>query len=426
LDPATIAGLILCLLVSIFCTATDSSLAHFSRSGLDALACDEAERERIRRFLDRRHDYQLACFALNSACNILFVILLTNALLKVEHSLAQLLAALAYSLLFILLVGDVIPRAWGEGNADRWLHRAFPVVPCVALGAWPLTAVLGLVNAVIGRLAGVPMERSSSLELSDEIRSVVSAGEKSGELQEEEREMIASIFELHGVEVAQIMTPRTDMVCIEADALLPELRTLAIKSGYSRIPIFDTTRDNIVGIVHVKNLLVEAPEAGLKARDVAQKPYFIPETKKVHELLRELRAQKVHLAIALDEYGGTAGLVTLEDVVEEIVGEIEDEYDEEAADPLHTIDDHTAECTGRLPIAELNDALSLQIPEHESYDTVAGFLSTLLGHIPAKGETLRWRNIELTVLDATLRKIRRVRVAVQPERADEPANRREP
>ena len=413
MDPATLAGLAACLLASVFFSLTDSALTHFSRSGLDDLSGD-GQHERIRKHIERRHRYQLACFALNAIANILFVILLTQALLRPGHSLGQVFAALGYSLLFVLVLGEAIPRAWGQGNADRWLHRVFTLVHHIELAVRPLTAVLGAINALVGRVANVPMERPETLELSDEIRSVVSNGDKDSAIEQEEREMIASIFELHDADVAEIMTPRTDMVCIEADATVLELRTLAVHCGYSRIPVFDGTRDNIIGIVHVKDLLEhDTPDA--KAREVAQKPTFVPETKKVHELLQELRAQKTHMAVVLDEYGGTAGIVTIEDIVEEIVGEIEDEFDEEAAEQLVAVDSNTVKCTARLPIDDLNDALDIELPEDESYDTVGGFVFAELGRIPARGETCRWRNVEFSVLDATERRIRRLRVTRHPD-----------
>jgi len=415
LEPASFVGMAICFLASVFFSLTDSALAHFSRSGLDDLCRCDAERERTRRHIDRRRDYQLACFVLNSVANILFVVLLAGHFCRHSTTAAALLLTLAYSFLFILLLGEVVPRALGQGIADRWLHRVFPLLAYLAMATWPLTAALGLVNTVVGRLAGLPMEAAGPPELSDEIRSVVSEGEKNGSIEEEEREMIASIFELRDVEVAAIMTPRTDMVCIEADASLDELRSLANRCGFSRIPVFEGTRDNIVGIVHVKDLLTIAENSGLRARDVAQKPYFIPETKKVHELLHELRRQKVHMAIALDEYGGTAGLVTLEDIVEEIVGEIEDEYDTAAAEPIVKLDEHSAECDARVPIGDLNDALHIALPEDESYETVAGFLADLLGRIPKRGETCKWKNVQFTVLDATPRSIRRLKVNVLPE-----------
>ncbi len=421
MEPASLVGMFISLVASIFFSITDSALAHFSRSGLDDLCHSDAERQGVHRHIDRRRDYQLTCFVLNSAANIIFIVLLAGQLCRDGVSASALLLTLVYSLLFVLLIGEVIPRALGQGIADKWLHRVFPALAYLAVATWPLTAVLGLINTVVGRLAGVPMEASGTVELSDEIRSVVSEGEKNGAIQEEEREMIASIFELHDVEVAAIMTPRTDMVCIEADASLDELRSLANRCGFSRIPVFEGTRDNIIGIVHVKDLLTIGDKTGLKARDVAQKPYFVPETKKVHELLHELRRQKVHMAIALDEYGGTAGLVTLEDIVEEIVGEIEDEYDTATAEPIRKIDEHTAECDARVPIGDLNDTLHISLPEDESYETVGGFLADILGHIPQKGETCNWQNVRFTILEATPRQIRRLRVQVLPEQPDEGA-----
>ena len=413
MDPATLAGLGVCLVASVFFSISDSALAHFSRAGLDDLAADAAARERLRTHIERRYRYQLACFALNAIANILFVVLLVMALVTAERTVGQYAAVVGYALLFVLVVGEAVPRAWGHGNADLWLHHTFGLVAGIELAVRPLTALLGAINALVGRVANVPMERPDDVELGDEIRSVVSNGEKEGAIEEEEREMIASIFELHDADAAEIMTPRTDMVCIEADATADELRTLALKCGFSRIPVFDGTRDNIVGIVHVKDLL-QRDQPNAKARDVVQPPTYVPETKKVHELLQELREQKTHMVIVVDEYGGTAGLVTLEDVVEEIVGEIEDEYDEEADELLHPIDGATVECSARLPIDDLNDALDIELPEDESYDTVGGFIFAEIGHIPARGETCRWHHVEFTILDATERRIRRLRVAVLP------------
>ncbi len=412
MDPATIAGLALCLLASIFFSISDSALAHFTHAGLHQLAGSGRPLERIQHHIERCRGYQLACFVLNAVANILFVILLAQHLLDGGPAAGRVLAALGWSALFVLVVGEVVPRAWGQGNADRWLFRVLPALGWIERAAWPLTAVLRGVTAAVGRLTGLRMEQSGRVAISEEIRSVVSEGEKRGDLDQGEKEMIESIFELHDVDAAEIMTPRTDMVCIEADAPLERIAALAVESGRSRIPVYEHTRDNIVGIVHAKDLLQPARE-GLKARDVAQPPYFVPETKRVHQLLHELRGEQGHMAVVLDEYGGTAGLITLEDILEEIVGEIEDEYDEEPTAPLRRIGPHTIECEANLLIDDLNDALHVELPEDESYDTIGGFVSAQLGHIPAEGETCTWRNVRFTVLDATERKVRRLRVALQ-------------
>ena len=414
MDLVILACLALCLLASIVLSITESALTHFTWSGLEGRARTDADRERLRRHLERRRDYRFTCFVLNTAANILFVILITQTYLKAGRSAAHLLAALGSSLLFILVFGEVVPRAWGQGNADRWLPHAFPVLPYVALAARPVTAVLRLLIDLIGHLVGAPMERRNDLPISEEIRSAVSEGGQADSIQQDERQMLESIVQLRDVEVTAVMTPRPDMVCTRADATLEELRALAVSSGYSRIPVYENTRDNIIGIVHVKDLLKPA-DPKLTARAVAQKPFFVPESKKVQELLQEFRRKKVHMAIVLDEYGGTSGVVTLEDILEEIVGEIEDEYDVSPVEPLHALDGHSVECDARLSIDDLNDALGIELPADESYDTVGGFLAAQLGRIPAQGETHRWHNVDLTVLDATDRKVRRLRVAILPE-----------
>jgi CBS domain containing-hemolysin-like protein len=408
------AGLILCLLASVFFSITDSALSHFTHAGLRQLAGDGPRLERVEAHLQHRHSYQLVCFVLNAVANILFVILLVQYLLMDGHSTGRVIAALGWSGLFVLVLGEVVPRAWGQGNADRWLVRLLPVLRVVSTAAWPLVAVLRLVVAAVGRLTGSPMEEVPVPAISEEIRSVVSEGEKRGDLEEGEKEMIESIFELHDVDAAEIMTPRTDMVCIDATASLDEISALAVESGYSRIPVFEHSRDNILGIVHVKDLLRPA-NVGRTAREVAQKPYFVPETKLGHELLHELRAQQGHMAVVLDEYGGTAGLVTLEDILEEIVGEIEDEYDEEPTEPLQQVDEHTLECEASLLIDDLEDALEVELPQDEGYDTVAGFVTAQLGHIPQADETYTWQNIQFRILEATERKISRLRVTVLPD-----------
>ncbi|NQT51763.1 DUF21 domain-containing protein, partial [bacterium] len=282
MDPATIAILAACLVASIFFSITDSALSHFTHTGIHQRVGDAAQLERLLEHLDRRSDYQFACFVLNVVANIVFVVLLTQHVLMGSGGAGHLGRVLGWAALGVLVLGEAIPRAWGQGNADRWLVLVLPVLRGVAWAAWPLTTILRLLTAAVGRLAGSRMARDTAMEISDEIRSVVSEGEKRGDLEEGEKEMIESIFELHDVDAAEIMTPRTDMVCVQADAPLDRISALAVDSGYSRIPVYENTRDNIVGIAHVKDLLRPPPQAAT-AREVAQKPYFVPETKRVHE-----------------------------------------------------------------------------------------------------------------------------------------------
>ena len=214
----------------------------------------------------------------------------------------------------------------------------------------------------------------------------------------------------------EVRTPRTDMLCINAEASLEDISKIAREHQHSRFPVFEENKDNIVGILNVKDLFNfwDQDHKGLTAKNIITQPVFVPETKKVSELLREMQNQKFRMVVVLDEYGGTAGIVTAEDIVEEIVGEIPEEG-EEIIQSYKTIDSHTVEIDGKLHLDELNDLCSIQIPESEHYDTVAGFVFSSLGHIPRKGETYDHPSACFVVLDATERKINRLKVIVKPK-----------
>jgi CBS domain containing-hemolysin-like protein len=194
---------------------------------------------------------------------------------------------------------------------------------------------------------------------------------------------------------------------------------LIVEKGHSRIPVYQDTIDNVIGVVHAKDILAQWMEknghgASISLEDMMRRPLFIPETKNISVLLRELKQNKVHMAIVLDEYGGTAGLVTMEDLVEEIVGEIEDEYDidESKVPEFHLISEREAELSGRLHIDEINELLNLEIPEDDAYDTLGGFIFSALGRVPERGERWDFDNLEFEIIDADARRINRVKVVV--------------
>jgi magnesium and cobalt transporter len=230
------------------------------------------------------------------------------------------------------------------------------------------------------------------------------------------------------------MTPRGEMGAIEAGTPIQEAVKIALEKGHSRLPVYEGTRDKVIGVLLAKDLLVawgkanagpvkqgtprgDAARAGddLPLRSLLRKPYFVPETKLIGELLREFRAKKIHVAIVLDEYGGTAGIVTIEDIIEEIVGEIEDEYETgaEAPPPLRRLDERTAEVDARLHIHEVNEALSIAIPvDGGQYETLGGYLFYAMGKVPKKGERYAQDDAEFTIVDVDERRIKRVRIQV--------------
>ena len=244
-----------------------------------------------------------------------------------------------------------------------------------------------------------------------EIQDLIEAGEEEGVVNEEEREMIRAIFALDSMVVREIMVPRTAMAAIAADAGLRESLDAIIACGHSRLPVFDGAIDNIVGLLYAKDLLKcwGQDEAQFRISELMRPPYFIPETKNLEELLQEFKKKRVHLAVVIDEYGGTSGLVTIEDLLEQIVGDIQDEYDMEE-DLFNRNPDGTLTVDGRLPIEELEDLTGLTI-ERDKFDSVAGLVFHLAGTIPAVGDVVEGNGLRMTVLEADQRRLKRVLIS---------------
>lgn len=254
-------------------------------------------------------------------------------------------------------------------------------------------------------------KRTSKERVEGKIESLTEAqADRVEALEEDERKMIHSIFELSEKKVKEIMVPRIDMVCVEEGATMEEIKKLVGKAGHSRIPLFRESIDQIMGIVYVKDLFLEQEEHEVKLdlSKLARKAYFVPEDKKIDELLQEMRKEKVHLAIVVDEYGGTAGLVTLEDILEEIVGEIEDEYDKEEPS-LQKIDEEYFRVAGKVSVHDLNEFLGFDLPEKE-FETVSGLIYDLIGGVPEEGKMIEYKGLSFQVERMKGQRIIRVKV----------------
>ena len=243
-----------------------------------------------------------------------------------------------------------------------------------------------------------------------ELQDAINSSEEEGILNESEGDMLQSIFDFGDTIVREVMVPRTDMVCCPADATLSGFLELIIRSGHSRVPLFEGSTDKIVGVVYAKDLLRNwgANDETLTLIEVMRTPYFIPETKRIDDLLKDFRTRRVHMAIAVDEYGGTSGLITIEDLLEEIVGDIQDEYDLEIP-WMQPQDDGTLLVDARANVEELEEYYGIEIPR-EKFDTVGGYLFHLLGNVPKKGEKVSDNGLVLMVEDSDERKIEKVRV----------------
>ena len=256
-------------------------------------------------------------------------------------------------------------------------------------------------------------KKTSHPELQKEIQQLIDVGEEEGLLSEDEGEMMQSILSFRDTVAREIMVPRTDAVIVSGDTPIEKLLQLVIEKGHSRFPVYADNIDDILGILHVKDLLSSWGEKHLDLQDIVREPYFIPETKKISHLLTELRDKKSHMAIVIDEYGGVAGLVTIEDIIEEIIGEIHDEYDDDEIRMVPT-DEGDLLVDARLEIEKLTEHFDLQVPKG-NFESVGGFIISLLGRVPQPHETIIHAPLEMTIESADARKIRKVRIRVQKQ-----------
>jgi CBS domain containing-hemolysin-like protein len=254
--------------------------------------------------------------------------------------------------------------------------------------------------------------RNRKASLSEEdIQSIIDVGEEEGVIDQEEHEMIHGIFELKQAVVREVMVPRPDVKCVSSKARIKDVVDLIISKGHSRVPIFEGKIDNIVGIVYAKDLLKfwGKDEEAIPLERVMRQPYFIPETKRLEELLKEFKTKRVHMAIVVDEYGGLSGLVTIEDLIEEVFGEIEDEHDQRVEGRIVPLGDGSISVDGKLEIEELESYFDVEI-QKENFETVGGFIFHLLGRVPKEGEKVTHGDLVMTIESANRRKIGRVRI----------------
>ena len=408
------------LFFSIFFSIGIGALQSYSRIRLESRVRSQAGKERIRSYIERTDQILLSVRVLSALANILLVICITFlTALKVAGLWPSVLLSLAFSLFLVAIVGSVVPGALARRKAEKILKLLFPVYDAAARAISPFTAVVNFILKIAMRLAGIREKENGEEEIEKDILEAVSEGEREGYIKHEDRSMIASILDFRDEDVSSVMTPRTDMVSIPDDSTLADAIRVARDKGHSRIPVHKGSRDEIVGVVYVKDILFSMTDDDSRDKPVAEimrKPFFVPESKSITSLLRLFQKGSQHMAVVLDEYGGTAGLITVEDIIEEIVGEISDEYDTAEDDfTIEKLDDYCAVASGVCRIDDVNEELDISLPEDQGYDTVGGFVSHSMGRIPLKGETYSCNGTTFTIIDADERRILKVKIHVIEE-----------
>jgi putative hemolysin len=404
-------SIVIALILAALAASAETSLTSISRVRLRQLVEQKNSSAIV---IDRLHRDPNSYLSTILIVNTVAIIVASStatllALHLYQQRVAEWLVSLVLSLV-VLVVCEITPKTLALQRAERVALRMARLVAGATFVMRPIVYVLTAITRLILRILGGKAEVRGPFVTEEELKMLVSVGEEEGVLEEEEREMIHGIFEMGDMRVREVMVPRTDLVAIEATEPVEKAVDLVTKHGHTRIPVYEGDLDHIVGVLYAKDLLravVRGEQKGL--REIARKPYFTPESNKVQDVLRDLRKNRVHMAIVVDEYGGTAGAVTIEDILEEIVGPIQDEYDIGEEDEIQFINPNEVVLDGRVSVDDVNELLKLEIAA-DDYDTIGGYVLNQLGAAPKVGATLKLGSAELRVEGVQGTRIKKVRI----------------
>jgi len=323
---------------------------------------------------------------------------------------------------FSLTLGELVPKRIAQSNPEKMARSIAGIIVGVGAVLRPFILLLTFTTNLVLKLVGIDPKKNERSVTEEEIRIMVDVGRESGAIHAAEKEMIENIFELNDKEVSEIMTHRTNIVSLDVDADFNEVLEVAIQEKYTRIPVYEENIDNIIGILHIKDLLLIATEEQKRPfslRDILRPATFVPESKQVDSLFREMQRDHAQMAVVIDEYGGTAGIVSLEDIIEEIVGNLQDEYDEEEAE-IERRDETTFVVDGQTALDDVAAAVGVNMPE-DDYDTLAGLVVGLLDRIPDEGEQpeIAYHNLIFKVLEMDDRRVSKIQITVRPENPED-------
>ncbi|MFL5733250.1 MAG: hemolysin family protein [Chloroflexia bacterium] len=412
---------VLCLLLIAINSAIETALTNISRLRLRQLLERGVPRaQAINDLLDNPQRLPAALLFVNTVCLLtigsLALVVSDHFVEWWSHPLAVVVAALV-----VLVFGVAVPKSLAVRNPERTALALYGPANVVRRVVSPVVGLAAMLARPFVRMIGGRTAPAGPFVTQEEMRMLVNVGEEEGVIQQEEEELIHSIFEFGDTVVREVMVPRPYIVAVEDSTTVGDAADDALESGHTRLPVYRESVDNVAGVVTVQDML-RALREGNKDRlvtHVMRPVHYVPETKKVDELLRELQKARMHLAIVVDEYGGTAGLVTIEDLLEEIVGEIQDEYDVEPA-MIEWVDDREVRVDARVPLDDINDMLNTDWKAEDS-DTVGGFVYEQLGRIPDPGETVSVGDYEIKVLSTEGARLKQLSIIRQesPPPSDE-------
>ncbi|HEC92505.1 MAG TPA: HlyC/CorC family transporter [Candidatus Atribacteria bacterium] len=403
------------LTLSAFFSSSETALFSLNKLQLKKMQQKEGENQQVKSIVKLLDDPQRTLIAIltgNMFVNVAASSLATYLAIKLFGDIGTSIAtgAMIFS---ILVFGEIVPKSLAVANAEKISRKVAKPIDIIASIILPLIKFFKIIIDLLFYFIGKKIVKRKKEITEDDLISLIDVGKDEGVIEEEEKEMIRNIFEFGNTTVKEVMVPRVDIACIPSNTKLGSVLYLIKKVGHSRIPVYEGTIDNIIGILYAKDLLA-VYERWYKVKEkfdlkkILRKAYFVPQNKKIDDLLDIFQRDRIQIAIVIDEYGGTAGLITLEDLVEEIVGEIIDEYDKET-ELYDIIDNNTIIVDGMIDIDKINELLNIEIPEND-FETLGGFIYDLMGRVPKKGEKIEYQHLQIIIEQVAKNRIKRVKI----------------
>ncbi|MDD5132265.1 MAG: hemolysin family protein [bacterium] len=400
--------LIILLLGSFFFSATETALTSLDRYKIKTLI-EEKQVKSLQMWVDHPNKILAAILVGNTIVNLAAAALSTylavhfSSNLRITEGWAAVLATILITVV-ILILGEVTPKTFAKLLPEVVAVWTIKLILLVHYLLAPLIKGLIFITNPLVKLLGGNIKRDMLFDKDEEIRFLVSEGVREGVLGKDQKEMIHGVLEFGDKVVRDIMIPRIDMECVDITLEKEKFIDLVVETGHSRVPVYQGNLDNIIGIIHVKDLLnAWRCNELIVIQDLIRPAYFVPETQKVNNLLRQMQKGRLHMAVVVDEYGVPSGLITMEDLVEQIVGDILDEYDIEDLG-VEPMGDGSVQIDGKMNIYEVNEKLKINLPS-EDFNTVSGFVVDLLGRVPRKDEEIKYKDLKFTIVETNRRRI---------------------
>lgn len=410
--------LVFLILLSGFFSASETALTAFRSIHLEKLEDGKHSKQvnLLKKWLKNPNEMLTGLLLGNNIVNILASSIATIVTIQFMGTSSKSVAVATIGMTVIVLVfGEITPKIIAKNHSLKIAGVVIVIVYWFSFFTKPLIKILIWISKFIGRLLGIELEDETLMITEEDIISFVNVGEAEGIIEEDEKEMIHSIVGFGETSAKEVMTPRTAMLAFEGNKTIDDIWYEMVDNGFSRIPVYEDTIDNILGVLYIKDIMncIKDGNTNVPIKNFIRPGYFVPETKSIIEILKEFKALKVHIALVLDEYGGIVGLLTIEDLIEEIVGEIRDEFDTEEEEFVTQIDENSYEVDAMIDIETLDKELSLNLPESDDYESLGGLIVTELGRLATIGDELKFNGVKLKVLE--INKMRVSRVLIEKE-----------